>query len=68
MNSVRWTKPNDKPSAVHVVRSGTKEDGYVLACGAEIPIHEREDVELNPDEPTCGNCKRALERSEEDAS
>lgn len=71
MKTVRWTKPNDKPSAVHAVRSGSKEDGYTLECGAEIPISEREDVELNPqDTPTCGNCLRAVagDGDEEDAS
>lgn len=68
MKTVRWMKPNERESAVHVVHKGTKKSGYVLACGAEIPIHEREDVELNPqDGPTCGNCQRAV-ASEEEAS
>lgn len=69
MKTVRWSKPNERESAVHVVHKGSKTGGYTLACGAEIPIQEREDVARNPEpEPTCGNCQRALERSEEHAS
>lgn len=64
MKTVTWTKPNEKTSAVHVVRSGSKDDGYELACGGHMPP-EREDVVLNPeDQPTCGNCQRAVESEE----
>lgn len=36
--TVQWRIGHNGPSAVHVVRSGTKTDGFVLACGGELPV------------------------------
>lgn len=64
--TVRWSKGYNGLSAVHVVSSSDEEGRELsLACGAELPVQEREGVELNPqDDPTCQRCQWALASDE----